>query len=413
MSTAAATLDRLLGGLADVGRALTGGYRRFAWTDVDVDLRTWFEDQARARGMDVVVDRAGNQWAWWGDPDRTPGVVTGSHLDSVPGGGAFDGPLGVVTGFAAVDALRAQGRTPSVPVGVVCFSDEEGGRFGVACLGSRVLTGALDPARALALRDADGVSLGDALRRVGRPVDGPGAPAADPEALGRVAAFVELHIEQGRVLDDVGGGGAAVGVGTGIWPHGRWRVQRCGEANHAGTTPLAARQDPMLDLASLVVRAREAAERCGALATVGRVVVEPNGVNAIPSRVTAWLDARAPERDAVDGVLAALADLEPELESWTGATTFDEALVERVARVVGGTAGADGAGTDAPRLTTGAGHDAGILATAGVPTAMLFVRNRTGVSHSPAEHAEPADCHAGLTALTATLADLAAPEPGR
>lgn len=418
MSTAAATLDRLLGGLADVGRAPTGGYRRFAWTDVDVDLRTWFEDQARARGMDVVVDRAGNQWAWWGDPDRTPGVVTGSHLDSVPGGGAFDGPLGVVTGFAAVDALRAQGRTPSVPLGVVCFSDEEGGRFGVACLGSRLLTGALEPARALALHDADGVSLADALRRVGRPVDGPGAPAADPEALGRVAAFVELHIEQGRVLDDVVGGGAAVGVGTGIWPHGRWRVQMCGEANHAGTTPLAARQDPMLDLASLVVRSREAAERSGALATVGRVVVEPNGVNAIPSRVTAWLDARAQAPEAVADVLAALADLEPELESWTGATTFDEGLVDRVARVVGRAAGGDAAGRDAagagaPRLTTGAGHDAGVLATAGVPTAMLFVRNLTGISHSPAEHAEPADCHAGLTALTAALADLTSAEPDR
>lgn len=408
MSTAAATLDRLLGGLAEVGRAPTGGYRRFAWTDVDVDLRTWFEDQARARGMDVVVDRAGNQWAWWGDPDRTPGVVTGSHLDSVPGGGAFDGPLGVVTGFAAVDALRAQGRTPSVPLGVACFSDEEGGRFGVACLGSRLLTGALEPARALALQDADGASLADALRRLGRPVDGPGAPAADAEALGRVAAFVELHIEQGRVLDDVVGGGAAVGVGTGIWPHGRWRVQMCGEANHAGTTPLAARQDPMLDLASLVVRAREAAARSGALATVGRVVVEPNGVNAIPSRVTAWLDARAQEPGAVADVLAALADLEPELESWTGATTFDEALVDRVARVVGRAAGAD-----APRLTTGAGHDSGVLATAGVPTAMLFVRNPTGISHSPAEHAEAADCHAGLASLTAVLADLTSAGPDR
>ena len=413
MSTPAVTLDRLLGGLADVGRDPAGGYRRFAWTDVDVDLRTWFEDQARVRGMDVVVDRAGNQWAWWGDPDRTPGVVTGSHLDSVPGGGAFDGPLGVVTGFAAVDALRAQGRTPSVPLGVVCFSDEEGGRFGVACLGSRLLTGALEPARALALHDADGVSLADALRRVGRPAEGPGAPSADPEALGRVAAFVELHVEQGRVLDDVAGGGAAVGVGTGIWPHGRWRVQMCGEANHAGTTPLAARQDPMLDLASLVVRAREAAERCGALATVGRVVVEPNGVNAIPSRVTAWLDARAQAPEAVADVLAALVDLEPQLESWTGATTFDEALVDRVARVVGGPAVGAAAGADAARLTTGAGHDAGVLATAGVPTAMLFVRNRTGISHSPAEHAEPADCHAGLTALSAVLADLTTAEPDR
>ena len=409
----------LLAELSDVGRARGGGYTRLAWSPVDLRLREWFAAQAAQRGMDVVVDRAGNQWAWWGDPDSGgPGVVTGSHLDSVPGGGPFDGPLGVASGFAAVDALRASGFVPGKPIGVVCFSDEEGARFGVACLGSRVLTGATEPDRALGLRAGDGPSLADALRSAGRPLDGPQGYGADPEALARVGTFVELHIEQGRRLTDlsrVTGVVAPVGVGTGVWPHGRWRVDLPGRADHAGTTPLPLRDDPMLRLADLIVAARAAAERSGALATVGKVLVEPNSVNAIPSRVTAWLDARAEAEHQVRAVLAELERFGPQQESWTPVTLFDTALAARVAAVVGvpvGT-GRDRHGAEdpppAPAVATGAGHDAGVLSTAGIPTAMLFVRNPTGVSHSPLEHAERADCDAGGEALTRVLADLAGP----
>lgn len=401
---AARSFDRLTGDLADVGRAPDGGYARFAWTPVDLDLRAWFVAQAGARGLDVAPDRAGNLWAWWGDPDADgPGVITGSHLDSVPGGGAFDGPLGVVSAFAAVDALRAAGVRPRVPLGVVCFADEEGARFGVACTGSRVLTGALAPDRALALADAAGTSLADALRHAGRP-----PVAADPEALARVGTFVELHVEQGRALaahEAVTGVRVPVAVGSGIWPHGRWRVDLAGRADHAGTTPMDRRRDPVLDLADLVVRTRDAAVRAGALATVGKVLVEPNGVNAIAARVRAWVDARAPYEEQVHAVLAALADLAPVRESWTPPTTFDADLGARVADVVGR---AVGTGGPAPVVATGAGHDAGVLATAGVPVTMLFVRNPTGVSHAPEEHAERDDCLAGVAALTAVLADLTA-----
>src|ERR671920_885944 len=150
------------------GPPATAAYRRFAWTREDADLREWFAGEAAARGMELVDDRAGNLWAWWGDPDRDgPGVVLGSHLDSVPDGGAFDGPLGVVSALAAVDALRARGFTPARPVGVAVFGDEEGARFGVACAGSRLITGALSADRARSLRDADGTTMAEAMSAAG------------------------------------------------------------------------------------------------------------------------------------------------------------------------------------------------------------------------------------------------------
>jgi len=377
--------------LEPVGRASSGGYRRFALTREDHTLREWFTGEAQARGLDVVTDRAGNQWAWW-NAGPEPGIVIGSHLDSVPDGGAFDGPLGVVSAFAALDSLRAAGFTPSRPIAVTNFGDEEGARFGVACAGSRVLTGAMTPDRAKALTDADGISMGEAL---GSQDIGP-----DPEMLGRVGAFVELHVEQGRGLADLD---RAVAVGSGIWPHGRWRFDLPGEANHAGTTRLEDRHDPMLGYAQLVLAAREAADRHAAVATCGKVRVEPNGVNAIPSLVTGWLDARGADEQRVRAVVDDLRTLAESQggrvteESWTGLTPFDGDLAGRLATLL----------DDAPVLSTGAGHDAGILAAAGLPTAMLFVRNPTGVSHSPAEWAEETDCLAGVAALARVVQDLA------
>ncbi len=390
-ASTAATFDRWWHELEPVGRTDSGGYRRFAWTREDATLREWFVGAATALGLDVVPDRAGNLWAWWGDPDRDgPGLVVGSHLDSVPEGGAFDGPLGVVSSLAAVHALREKGVRPDQPVGVAMFGDEEGARFGIACAGSRLLTGALDPDRARSLRDGDGTTMAEAMSAAGLDVEQLGR---DDETLRRVGAYVELHVEQGKGLVHTD---AAVAVGSAIWPHGRWRIDLVGRADHAGTTRLADRSDPMLDLARLVTEARAAAERHDALATVGKVSVEPNGVNAIPSRVTAWLDCRADEEAAVRAVLADLAGFAPAEESWTDRTPFDPGLQQRLATLLG-----------APVLATGAGHDAGVLAQAGIPTSMLFVRNPTGVSHSPHEHAERDDCLAGVDALTRVVEDLA------
>lgn len=382
--------------LAPVGQDVrTGGYRRFAWTAEDATLREWFAAEAERRGLGLTTDRAGNQWAWWGDPDRDgPGLALGSHLDSVPDGGAYDGPLGVVSAFAAVDALRAEGFQPVRPVAVVNFGDEEGARFGVACMGSRLLAGAIAPDRARSLADADGTTLAEAMAAAGHD---PGSAGRDEETLRRIGTFVELHVEQGRGLAELD---RPVAVASAIWPHGRWRLDLPGEANHAGTTRLADRRDPMLTLATAITSARTAAEQRGCVATVGKVRIEPNGVNAIPSLVQGWLDARGPDADDVRRVVADVARavaVEPVEESFTPDTRFDPDLAHRLAAVI----------DDAPLLATGAGHDAGILATAGVPTAMLFVRNPTGVSHSPAEHAETDDCLAGVDALTAVARELA------
>jgi N-carbamoyl-L-amino-acid hydrolase len=416
----------------------TGGYHRFAWTSAELECRAWFLSEAGKRGLEIEQDRNGNLFAWWNptgnsrdhaagagaDPTTGGAVLTGSHLDSVPGGGAFDGPLGVVSALAAIDLMRARGVRPVRPLGVAVFAEEEGARFGVACLGSRLLSGAIDPERARGLRDADGISFGEALARddggwatgsaLASGVLDPEGIGADEELLSRIGCFVELHVEQGRAMD------VPVGVASAIWPHGRWRFDFAGQGNHAGTTWLGDRRDPMLPFAHTVLEARAAAERHDSLATVGKVAVVPGGVNAIPSRVTAWLDARGPNDQAVrqtveeighaaaqaakvHGVTAGLSE-----ESYTAVVAFNTTLRDRLVDVIGNA----GSGRP-PVLPTGAGHDAGIL-SAHLPTAMLFVRNPTGVSHAPEEYAEPEDCLAGVEALAAVLQDLACDEsPGQ
>ncbi|MGW0178683.1 allantoate amidohydrolase [Nocardia sp. NPDC003345] len=405
--------DTLWQEIADIGRSPdTGGYRRYAWNDADLTLREWFTGCAAARGMTVEADRNGNLWAWWLPPgwtgDPVDAFVTGSHLDSVPDGGAFDGPLGIVSAFAAVDELRARGIVPRRPVAVVAFSDEEGARFGVACVGSQLSTGALAPDRALGLRDADGLTLAEALTRAGRD---PRSLGPDPALARRVGVFVELHVEQGRALDVLG---HPVAVASSIWPHGRWVFAFTGEANHAGATRLPDRRDPMLTYAGTVLTARRAAELHAAVATFGKVRVLPNGANAIASEVLAWLDARAADEDTLRRLVADIGDqagrdaaasgigLRIEAESVTPVVEFPAPTRARIVRALAHLG-------EVPVLPTAAGHDAGILSEV-VPTAMLFVRNPTGVSHSPAEFARDTDCHAGVRALAEVMADWVGPD---
>ncbi len=391
--------------IAAIGRAAADGYKRWAWTPEDRAARAWFEHRAAAAGLDVEVDRNGNQWAWWGAPG-TGAVATGSHLDTVASGGAFDGALGIVSSLVAVEELRLRGLELKRPVAVVNFWEEEGARFGIPTAGSGLMTGHVDPVTARGRRAHDGAALGDELEAFG--ID-PSGLGADPERTSGISCYVELHVEQGRNLVHEQ---AALGVGTGVWGHGRWRLDLHGEANHAGTTRMGDRRDPMAVLATAIVAARREAIAAGAVATIGRVEVEPNVANAIPDLVTVWLDARAEEDARVDDVVerwwtavqseAAADGVEAKLseQSRSAPVAFDAGLRTTIQGVL------EARGGRAVPLPSPAGHDAAEM-SAVCPAAMLFVRNPTGVSHNPAEHAETQDCVTGVEALAAVLEELA------
>ncbi|MFT4083644.1 MAG: allantoate amidohydrolase [Nocardioides sp.] len=392
-----ADFERMWRDLAPIGRsAASGGYFRQPWRAAELELRAWFREAATARGLRIREDPFGNLVAWWGEPGAVGGVLTGSHLDSVLDGGAYDGPLGVVSAFAALDLMRAHGVRPARPLGVAAFVEEEGSRFGRACLGSRLAVGAITWAEARELVDRDGVRLGDVVA---------GPSGAEPALLHGVETYLELHVEQGRGLIERD---AAVGVASGIWPHGRYRYDIVGRADHAGTTRMEDRADPMLTYAMTALAANKQARLAGQRATFGRFDVAPNGTNAVPSRVTAWLDARAESEERLAALVAAVERQAGErasrdgttvtvtAESVSGEVRFETTLRDAVALRLGGV----------PVLPTQAGHDAGILQAAGIASAMLFVRNPTGISHSPAEAAEMADCLAGAEALADALTGL-------
>ncbi|AXJ11623.1 allantoate amidohydrolase [Arthrobacter sp. PM3] len=381
-----------------------GGYTRPVFSHAETELRGWFIEQAGRRGLDVTTDTNGILWAWWDTATgvRKDAVVTGSHLDSVPGGGEYDGPLGVASALAAVDILKSRGVRPRRPLAIAVFPEEEGSRFGVACLGSRLLTGALDPDKARNLRDADGNTYADVAAANGQD---PRFIGPDRKALQQIGVFVELHVEQGRGLADLG---RPVAVGSSILGHGRWKLSVHGQGNHAGTTLMQDRKDPMIAAAKIMLGIRDTARNYrDARATVGRLQPVPGGTNVIASRVDLWIDLRHP-RDEVTAALVESIHLNAQViaaeegctvsfgtESLSPTVHFDTGLRDELQALLPG----------APVLDTGAGHDAGVLA-GHLPTAMLFVRNPTGISHSPEELVEDHDAEAGAGALADVLAGL-------
>lgn len=397
------TVSGLLAEIADVGRdRQRGGYSRAVFSSAERDLRGWFTSHAERRGLEVHTDLNGILWATMGDTSTGNMTVTGSHLDSVPGGGAFDGPLGICSALVAVDLLRHRGITPDRPLAIAVFPEEEGSRFGVACLGSRLLSGAIDPDKARTLRDENGTTFAEAAA----------AAELDPRFIGQddgtlasITTFLELHVEQGRGLIDLG---SPVGIARSILGHGRWRVSFTGQGNHAGTTLMADRRDPVIAASRVVVAVREAALAYpGARATVGRLTLVPGGTNVIASSVDLWMDVRHPD----DAITASLVRNVTEVagriaveegcavqiseESVSATVNFSTGLRGRLLETLPGT----------PVLDTGAGHDAGILSSR-VETAMLFVRNPTGISHSPEEYVEPDDAELGALSLADALQSL-------
>ena len=418
-------VSALLKAIDDVGRdARRGGYSRPVYSDAELSLREWFVAEAAARGLEVSTDANGIIWAWWdlpgtgGEASRQGALVTGSHLDSVPGGGAFDGPLGVASALAAYHILAAREAAGSLTrnraMAIAVFPEEEGSRFGVACLGSRLLTGAIDPVKALGLRDRDGNTFADVATAHGLDPAGMGR---DDAALARIGDFVELHVEQGRGLNseayaDHAGRGPAIAVGDSILGHGRWRLRFTGQGNHAGTTLMTDRADPMVAAAHTIVAVRAiASAQDNARATVGRIEPIPGGTNVIASTVDLWLDVRHPEdsitaalveRIHLDaGAIAAAEGCTVDLieESLSGTVHFDSRLAQSLVDSVRGRV------PDVPLLPTGAGHDAGVLASV-VPTGMIYVRNPSGISHSPEEFVEDSDADLGALVLADALGSL-------
>ena len=399
------TPSALLSEIADIGTdPVRGGYSRPVFSAPEQQLNQWFINKATSLGLEVEQDRNGIFWAWWDTPskERTNAIGTGSHLDSVPGGGNFDGPLGVVSALSAVAALKNEGFEPARPIAVMVFPEEEGSRFGLACLSSRLATGAVTPEKVRTLTDPEGITYTEAAEAAGFDHS---AIGADKEGLSRLAQFVELHIEQGQGLIDLGQPVAIAGT---ILGHGRWHVCINGTGDHAGTTRMQDRQDPTVVGAHIISAVREEGQSVDeARATVGRFEVTPGGTNVIASQVDLWIDVRHRDDETTRGIVEQITQRAKQLaqaegceirideESFSPTVHFDNALREEMKSVL----------SDAPVLDTGAGHDAGILSTH-VPTGMLFVRNPTGTSHSPAEFAEAADVDTGAIRLADVLRHL-------
>lgn len=389
-------MEEFLVRIGEIGRRSDGSYWRLAWTEEDRAARRLFVEFAERIGMTVETDSATNLWAR--NTARGSGaVVTGSHLDTVRGGGNLDGALGVATGLAAASALPG-------PMAVVVWSDEEGARFNTPCFGSRVLAGAADLATVLDRSDEAGITLGEALEGAG--IDS-AAVAPEPDRLTGVKALIELHIEQGRLLAQQGD--ERIGIGSGVWPHGRWRVSVTGEGNHAGTTRMSDRRDPTAVLTALLTTAPVVAQRTGGVATVGRIVIDPNSTSSVPRRVDVWFDLRAETQAAVDEMLlelsigagAAAADHRVELEMVEESRSSEVRFAD-----LGLGPALAAAGIPARSIPTAAGHDAAILAPF-LPAGMLFVRNPSGVSHAAGEATTPEDRRVGLEALMAAVTHLA------
>lgn len=379
------------------------GVTRLAWSPELRSAYDWLASRCRETGLEAEVDAAGNLLARW-EAGGGPAVLVGSHIDSVPEGGRFDGALGVMGGLHAVRLLKERGVEPRRPVWLVAFMDEENTRFNTALFGSRAFCGE-DLHGLGGRRDADGVSLAEAMGEWGR----------DPERHGEarridaVGHYLELHVEQGPRLE---ASGAQIGVVTSIVGLVGYRVRVTGRTNHAGTTPMPLRRDALAGAARMVLAIRdEARRRPDATANVGVIRVAPGSSNVIPGICELSIDLRAPSAagvreldEACRAALGAIADeeglgLELEEAYRVAPAPMAAELVELIERA------AAREGASAERMPSGAGHDAMVLG-AHVPAGMLFVPSRGGVSHSPDEFSSPEHCELGARVLARAVEEL-------
>lgn len=384
--------------LGAVGIDGEGRRTRLAASDEDKAGRDLVADWMREAGMEVVVDRIGNLFGIW-ETNENKGaapVMVGSHIDTVINAGQYDGCYGVIAGIELVEALRAAGVRTRRPILVGAFTNEEGVRYQPDMMGSLVYAGGLSAAEALAAVGTDGTVLGEELRRIGY------AGTAEPGFV-RPYRYVELHIEQGPILDAEG---IAVGAVENLQGIAWYRVTMEGRQNHAGTTPVGMRADAGLAAAKVNLFLRERCLRPDSktVATVGTMSFSPNAVNVIPDRAVFTVDVRNPDEGKLRAEEAALLEYLKDLEKTDGVRVtaerisrsepvlFDEGIVSLVERA------AKARGLSCRRMTSGAGQDAQMVARI-CPSAMIFVPSVGGVSHNPEEFTEDGALSAGANVL--------------
>lgn len=406
MTVPAIRPDRLrsrLESLAQIGADPGGGISRFPYSEAHAQavraVAAWMEEA----GLQAGCDPFGNLVGLRPGSEGWPPILLGSHLDTVPQGGMFDGALGVVAGVEVAAALCEAGWPLRHDLAVIGFADEEGQQFGAGTLASRCLVGDLPRERFDSLRGRDGRTLAESMAAFA-----PGVPRA--AALTQACAYLELHVEQGPVLAREGRRAAAVAAITGI---ARTRVVLEGEANHAGTTPMSARRDALVGAAEVILGVRALAEAAGApaVATVGTLAVWPGASNAVPGRAEFTVEHRAPDAGALRSMCTDIEEtvlrsahrhgLEFRLEVWDirDPVPMDPAIVGAIEGAIAE------AGHEPHRMVSGAGHDAMIMA-ARVPSGMIFVPSAGGISHSPREWTDWEDAAMGAELLLRTVLGL-------
>ncbi len=400
-------LWKRLSELAEIGKREEGGVARLSFTPQERAAKDLAASYMREAGLAVREDAVGNLFGRReGRDPGSPAVLVGSHIDSVLNGGDFDGPLGVLGGIEVLQTMDEEGVRTERPVEVVAFTDEEGARFSLGMIGSRALAGTLSR-EDLRFEDRDGVSIERAMRDAG--LD-PGKVGGAARPAGSLAAYIELHIEQGRVLENEN---LPVGVVTGIAGPVWLRLSFTGEAGHAGTTPMGARRDALAAAAEVAGVIEEEASGTGStVGTVGQIEARPGGINIIPGRVELSLDLRDIDeavRDRIEGRIRARAgevcerrgvELEFEEIQRLPPAPCSEEIRTTIA------AACEEEGIRPYSLPSGAGHD-GMHVAGLCPVGMIFVRSKGGVSHNPKEWSSPEDCEAGCKVLYWTVLDLA------
>ena len=377
--------------LAAIGATPEGGCRRLALSDEDKQGRDWLVAELKALGLAVKIDAVGNIVGLLKGREEGPAVILGSHIDTVGTGGRYDGALGVVAGVEVLATLRDTGLVPKRDLAVIAFTNEEGARFHPDMLGSYVWAGGMSVEAAHAEQDSDGAVLGSELRRIG--YEGSERPGFLP-----AHAYLELHIEQGPVLESEGGGlGAVTGIQAICW----LELTLKGRPSHAGTTPMVYRKDPGLAAARINLYANDLT---GQLANSGVIRVQPANVNVVPETVVMTLDLRNPDDTLLARAEAAVRSYCAEIATRHGieiafrdlarfpATPFNETLISTVEQ------SAADLGLPVRRMISGAGHDAQMMSRI-CPTAMVFIPSIGGLSHNPAEFSTEDDIAAGANVL--------------